>query len=317
MAFGPSIAEAEKYASTQIGFHVAFMDYYERNGEDPLRQLAMEVSSKTAVEEHIFLGDLPGFEEWKDDRKMSTLAAHKLRLANRNWASGIRVHRNEIMDDQLGLVMPRLQGLAAKARRHVGDLIAKVLINGFSGTAYPDAGDGLGYDGSLFFSDAHVLEGGASQDNKGTTALTTASYEAAIMQMRALTTYDGSDPLDFNPTHLLVGPKNEFVAKRIVGQLNTVETAGDGSVTNIHYGSSKVIVSSRLSGAYDDYWFLLDLSQPVKPLIFQNREPITVASQTSWESDDMFRRGEMKFGAQARYNVGLFDWRLVFGALVA
>lgn len=315
---GPTIAQREKFANAQIGFHVHFMDRLVAMGPDPLLVLATEVDSSTAVEEHLFLGDLPGFEEWTKDRAMSTLMAHKFTIRNKDWANGVRVHRNEILDDKLGLVQPRIAGLAEKAARHKGDLLVKTLINGFSGTAFPETGDGLAFDGSLFFADNHALEGGVSQDNKRTDALSEAALEGAEAQLRGLLTWDGKDPLDMSGTHLIVGPKLEATAKKLVGANMLINSGGTAAGSNAFLlGKYQVVVSPRLSGTYDDYWFLADLSKSSRPLILQNREPITTATQVNWDSPDMFNRGEMKFGAQARYAVGLFDWRTIIGSLVA
>ncbi len=312
-----TIANQSLYANAMTGFHAAFMEGLEASGPDPLMILAMETTSTGSSEEYIFIGDLPGFEEWKDDRKMGSLAAHRIRVTNKDWANGVPVHRNEIADDKLGIVGKRIAGLAQKAARHKGDLLTKLLLNGFTGTAYPDTGDGLCYTGDLFFSDSHQLEGNSTTiDNLATDALSVTSLEARVKQMREFTTWDGADPLDVTPTHLFVGPKLEFTAKRIVGQQVTVETAGDGGVTNIHYGAFTVVVLPRLIGTYDDYWFLADLSKPIKPLIVQDREPITTSAQTDWNSKDLFQKGVMNFGAQARYNAGYFDPRLIIGSAV-
>jgi phage major head subunit gpT-like protein len=59
------------------------------------------------------------------------------------------------------------------------------------------------------------------------------------------------------------------------------------------------------------------LGEVVKPFIFQNREPITASAQVSWDSPEMFKRGVMNFGAQARYAVANYDWRLVVGSIGA
>lgn len=311
---GPSIADRDKYASAQIGFHVAFMVALEAMGEDPLMILANEVPSDTAVEEHNWIGDLPGFEEWVDDRKLATLGAHKITIRNKDWANGVVVHRNEINDDKLGLVMPRINGLAQKASRHRGDLMVKSLLNGFDGTAYSTISDGLAFDGSFFFATDHSSEGGPAQTNKLTAALSESALESAEQTLNELTTYDGKDPLDMTGTHLIVGPKLRPVAEKLLRSSILVNSAGTAAGTNIIQGRYNLVVSPRIRGDYDDYWFLGDLSKPVKPFIFQNREPITTIAQVDWECEDMFKRGQMNFGAQARYNIGAFAWQTMVGS---
>lgn len=317
---GPTIAEAEKYENAKISFRATFMDYLE-NGVDPpgksVMPAVMETTSNGASEEYVFIGDLPGFSLWEDERRMGSLAAHKITIGNKPWASGVSIGRTEILDDKLQIVNKRIQGLADKARRHKDALLMKLLINGFSGTAFPETGDGTCYTDKLFFATDHSLEGGsATISNRMTSAFSESAVQAAIQTMTEYTTWDGSDPLDVTPTHVIVGPKNMWEAYRLFGQQLRVRTAGDGADSNIHAGRLEVIVSPRLVGTYDDYWFLGAFGETMKPLIFQNREPITTAAQVDWSSDDMFKRGKMNFGAQARYGVGYFDPRLIIGSIL-
>ncbi len=315
---GPTIAQRSKYADVEVGITLHFMEKLEAAGIDPLLILSEEMPSSAAVEEHFFLGDLPGFEEWTQDRRMATLMAHKFRIVNKDWSNGVTIHKNEIADDQMGKVRPRIAGLAAKAARHKGDYMARCLINGFSGTAFPETGDGLSFDGALFFSDVHTLEGGPNQSNKLTVALTEAGLDSAEQKLAALTTWDGKDPLDMHGTHLIVGPKLEKTAKVLVGAAMLINAGGTAAGSNAYFmGKYQVVVSPRLSGTYDDYWFLADLSAPTKPFIYQPREPITTAAQTDWTNESMFKRGQMNFGAQARYGIGPWDWRTIVGSLVA
>lgn len=329
---GPAVELQEAYSTAQISFHAAFFNYLEKMDEAALKQIAMEVPSDTALEQHIFMGDVPGFAEWVGDREMGALMAHAIKIANKNWSSGISIHRNQIADDKLGLVWPAIQGLAKKAKHHPAKLLAELFMNGFTGTSFPEVGDGTSYDGALFFSAAHALEGGPAQSNLlVNVALGDSGLEQAYQLFRQFTTYDGLDPLEVEPTHLLVGPKLEWMAKRLVGQQLRVRNPGDtgttfqtGADTNVHYGSLQVIVSQRLrnyptvgsvpGGDFSTAWGLLALGEPIKPYLFQDREPITAASQVTWDTPDMFKRGQMNFGAQARYNVANYDWRLAVGS---
>jgi phage major head subunit gpT-like protein len=340
LTMGPAIENPAAYVNAQIRFRAAFFDALESAKEDDLMQLADTVMSDTAAEQHIFMGDVPGFKEWVGDREMGSIAAHKISLVNRNWASGVPVHRNQVEDDQLGLVMRRISGLAPKAKRHKGKLIAEILLNGFAGNAnYGKLSDGVGagtavgdgtcYDGAFFFSTTHSLEGGPNQSNLlANTALSDKALEDAITLMRNFTTYDGQDPLDVQPTHLLVGPALEWMAKRLLQQELRVRMPGDvaatsatGADTNIHKNSLQVIVSPRIrsyapnGGAdYSKAWFLLALNEPVKPILFQDREAISTAALVGWDSPEMFKKGLLQFGTQARYAAAFYDWRTAVGS---
>lgn len=301
-----AIANAADHAAAKIGFHAVFLQELERTSDDELTQLFAPVTSTRGSEEFHFMGDLPQMEEWDRDRKLAALKAYKLGVTNKKWATGLRVKNDDIKDDNLGLLPSQINGLAAKARRHRFDLMVKLLLNGFDGTAYPELGDGLAYDGAFFFSDSH--EGG--NDNKATAALDANSLSSVSQQLEQMLTLDGSDPLDVYGTHLIVGPKLRTTAEKLLQQ----ERLANGE-DNINKGKYKLIVSPRIRGSYDDYWFLADLSHGIKPLMLSMREEISTM-ETGPNGMPAFTIDELWFGVQARYNVGYFEPRLVVGSAV-
>lgn len=315
-----NIANQVNLEAARVGFHVAFLESLEAMGPDALEILFTEVQSSTSLEEWEWLGDLPGFEEWKGDRKLGDLDAHKLRVENRDWASGIRVHQNQFKDDKLGLFRPKVAALAQQARRHRSDLMVKALLNGFAGNVYPEAGNGLGYDGAFFFSDAHTSSGGPAQSNKLTVALSASGLESAELKLKTMKSADGKNPLDLRGTHIICGPKNEPVARKLIE--NELVAVGGQMESNIHRNRYQLLVSPRITGDQDDYWFLADLSAPIRPMLFQLREDISTSAITGnqgGEGDSVprFQRGELWFGAEARYNVAYFAWQTIIGSQVA
>lgn len=315
-----SMVTGDDLDAARVGFHAAFLGSMELIGADPLEQLYTTVPSDAPFEQWEWLGDLPGFEEWKGDRKLGGIDQFHLRIENKDWSSGIRIHQNQLADNRTGMLRVRIDQLAQKARRHRTDLMVKALINGFTGLAYPETGNGIGYDGAFFFSTTHQAPGySATLSNKMTTALGAdgVALETATQMLGAMTSYDGKETLDLGGTTLIVGPKLQFIAERLMSQ----EFLANGE-SNIHRNRFKVLVSRRLTGAYDDYWFLADLSAPVKPMIFQMREEIStsaIVGDKGGTNDSMprFTRGELWFGAEARYNVGYFEHRVIVGSQVA
>lgn len=306
--------------AARVGFHAAFFQQLEAMGEDPIEALFATVKSTGSLEEWDWLGDLPGFEEWRGDRKLGDTSAFKMQIVNRDWASGLRVHQNNFKDDKLGLFPIRVAGLAQKARRHRSDLIVQMLLNGFAGNVFSTVGNGLAYDGAFFFSDSHSSDGGPSQSNKiSAGALTIANLELAEQKLKSMKTADGKDPLELGGTHLIVGPALEWVAKKFMGAEVIANAGGTAADTNIHRNQYQVIVSRRITGSQANNWFLADLSQPIKPFIFQMREEISTSTLVGNQGGDgdstpRFQRGEYWFGAEARYNVGPFAWQTVIGS---
>ncbi|MDQ3295080.1 MAG: Mu-like prophage major head subunit gpT family protein [Myxococcota bacterium] len=306
-----TIANSANIEAARVGFHAAFLEQLGLVEKNPLEDLFIEVDSSTGLEEWDWLGDVPDFEEWKGDRFLADLEAFKLRIANKDWASGIRVHQNQIKDDKLGLIQPKISQLARKARTHRIRLMVKLLINGFDGLAYPDVGNGLAYDGKFFFDATR-----ASGSNKLTVALSAVNLEAAELLLQSQASYDGTEPLDLMGTHLIIGPKLLASASKILTQ----DYLASGE-SNYLKGRYQIVVSPLLRGAYDDYWFVADLSEPVKPMIFQNREEVSTSAIVgnqggTGDSIPRFQRGELWFGAEARYNVGYFEPRLMVGSVL-
>ncbi|SDO76485.1 Mu-like prophage major head subunit gpT [Rhodoferax sp. OV413] len=71
---------------------------------------------------------------------------------------------------------------------------------------------------------------------------------------------------------------------------------------------------SNFQGGSGTAWYLLDTSNVMKPIIYQNREPYQFKSKTSWDDDNVFDRNEFVFGANARSNVGFGLWQLAYAS---
>jgi phage major head subunit gpT-like protein len=313
-----NIAGQANLDAARIGFHAAFMEQLGIAPEQPLEKLLLPVPSTTAVEEWQWLGDAPGFTEWTQDRRMDTMGAFKLRLANKEWASGLKIHQRQFRDDKLGLFSAAVAEMAIAARQHRADFAAKLLINGMAGTAFPETGVGLAWDGKFFFDTTRV-----TGSKKLTVALdlTGAGLDAAETLLSSQTTYDGKRKLrGVRGTHLICGPKLAPIAYKLMR--NDFITDGTTTVSNPYKGRYEIVVEPWLTGTQDDWWFLADCSKPTKPLMLQMREEITTSAlvgQSGGDHDSLprFQRGELWFGAEASYNEGYFDPRLIVGSQVA
>lgn len=71
----------------------------------------------------------------------------------------------------------------------------------------------------------------------------------------------------------------------------------------------KITVSNLTAGA-GPAWYLLDCSQPIKPLLFQERQPFVFESLTEGNSDHVFLRAEYLYGVRGRSNAGFGLWQL-------
>lgn len=302
-----SIANNVDLDAARTAFRAAFMQSLEMAPVSPMELLFQTVPTNTPLAQINWMGDLPGFEEWIGDRKLSGVEAFKLSLQSKKWANGLRIKNDDVKFDNLGLMPAQIGGLATKGKRHRIDRMAGFMIDGFAGGA---TSNGLAYDGAFFFADSH--RGG--NDNKMAVALDAAGLTAADLLLESMTTYDGNDALDVHGSHLIVGPKLRATAEKLLTQ----ERLANGE-DNYHRGKYKLIVENRFRGAADDYWFLGDLTHEIKPFIYQLVEDITtsaVVGQENNQSMPSFMNDELLFGAQGNYNMAYFEFRLLVGSVL-
>lgn len=117
-------------------------------------QIATIVQSTTGKEEYPWLDEFPTMRKWTGDRKIKKLGAHKYELVNEDYEATIKVSRNDILDDNVGLFAQRAQSQGNAAAQLPNRLVFDVLKSGFTAA---------GYDGVPFFG-THE-EGGASVSN--------------------------------------------------------------------------------------------------------------------------------------------------------
>jgi len=138
-----------------------------------------------------------------------------------------------------------------------------------------------GIDGVALISSSHPFGFGGNWSNNAAAALSPTSFAAGIAGMSALQLENG-EPAGFYPTHLMVGPKNEKMARDLcTNPLRPFPIANTGleayssavAATAIQngwfQGSIEVVVNKRMVGATNESgWLLMDLSRPgVRPMI--------------------------------------------------
>lgn len=309
---GPRYLQAAKIEAANRGFQAAFNSVHETT-EDPLRVLAMEILSTSPSEEFDWFGDVPGLSRWRDDRPLSKLRAESMNVPNKDYASGLEVGKNDIADDKLGKIMPRIQTLAAKAKISPGQILGQMVLNGWAGGIVAES-DGKSYDGKFFFSAAHTDGDSAAYSNIGTAGLGHDSYFAARVVMQSYMDESGLFNYMVDPDVLIVGPSLARTAKEIVEAENRAVGGSETTtqIQNVQRGSARVLISPTFVGSYAAYWALADLRQAMRPLIFQIRQ--RVAFEALVTGDQVFMQKKLKYGADARWGFGYGDPHMLWGS---
>ena len=61
-------------------------------------------------------------------------------------------------------------------------------------------------------------------------------------------------------------------------------------------------------------WFLFDTTQPLQPMIFQNRRDFSITSKTALDDDNVFRNKQFLWGTDGRCNAGFGLWQLAYAS---
>jgi len=71
---------------------------------------------------------------------------------------------------------------------------------------------------------------------------------------------------------------------------------------------------SNSGGGTGNAWFLIDDTKAVKPIIFQERNPFKFTALDDDKDENVFMRKKFIYGVDARMNVGVGLWQLIFGS---
>lgn len=80
---------------------------------------------------------------------------------------------------------------------------------------------------------------------------------------------------------------------------------GTGTAVNV----ANLLVDADYTG---EPWYLLDTSQAIKPLIFQLRKAPEFVAMTKNDDENVFMRGEYRYGVDMRCNAGFGFWQMAF-----
>lgn len=267
-------------------------------------QVAMLAPSTSGANTYGWLADVPGMKEFLDEREVKNLSEASYTIRNRDFELTVGVKENDINDDNLGVYAPMFQMLGEEVAYHRDQITFDLLKSGFNTN---------GYDGLTFFATNHKV-GKQTVSNRGNVPLTAANFEAALANMQKMPNANGRPMRLFlgtqgNAPLLVVGPDLRSTAEQIV-LLPTLT----GGAANPNYQKARVLVIPELSGAASAYWFLLETSRAVKPLILQVRQEPRFISKDRPEDDNVFRQKLYLYGFDDRKNAGFAFWQLAYGS---
>lgn len=268
------------------------------------RDLSTRIVSNSDSETYRWLGTVPPMREWGTGRLARGLRTESYSVENLKYEATIEVDRDEIADDQTGQIRLRVGELAERSATHKDYLIGQLLLNGESAGCH-------GYDGVPFFSSSHASGASGTQDNLLSSDVTTptsptvdefkVALRQAVAQMLSFRD-DQGEPMPISATGLVcVVPPGLYLTA-----LEAIHATVINGTSNVLEGAARVISFPWLTDGAK--WYLLKTDGLVRPLIFQDREPIEFGALGD-TSEEGFKREKYLFGVRARYRMTYGYWQ--------
>lgn len=237
------------------------------------------------------LGDLEKVREG-EEYKYATFSESGETYQLAKYGKIVAITWEAIVNDDLSAFDRIPQAFAVKSANLQTDLVYKtILANGFATMS----------DGAALFSAAHKnYTGTANNQTAGGTELTEASLGVAYTTFRTQTGSDGSK-LNIKPKYLVVGPKNEFRAKKLTS-VNFMATKQSDTPVGALTGL-EVVVDAEIEN-YE--WFLIaDPNQidTTEYAFLDGEEELFIEQREGFNIDGIEVKARTVFAAKA------IDWR--------
>lgn len=148
-----SIINKQNLNTMYVGCKAAFN---QRLGEaKPLYpSVSTKVPSSAKSNVYPFLGTFPSLKEWIGERTIKGISAHSFSIVNCKFESTISISREDVEDDNIGMLANMVSDMADAAANHPDELLFELIKQGFNKKCY---------DGQPFFSPNHVVTVGTEE----------------------------------------------------------------------------------------------------------------------------------------------------------
>lgn len=310
------LVNAANVAELFRGFRVIFMEAYHGVEKPNYEELATVVTSNGASESYDWLGAMPTMRKLVGEIVIRNLSANTWKIFNEEFENTIGVKRVDIERDSFGLYRPMIQLMGQDARRNPDRLVSKLIVDGFTTKDYTGK--------NFFDTDKQGTPGSEIKfTNKGTKKLSADNYGAARQSLLERRAANG-EPMELGHDLLLVvGPKNESLAKTILQHdyvmqaaknVAGTENVGAAAPQNPHKGTARMKMWQRLGALNPDAWFLFEMGLPLRPFIVQIELPPEVVGVTNINDSYVVLKKEFIYQAYCREAAGYGMPELAYGS---
>lgn len=254
--------------------------------------------------------------EWLGAKEEASLRAYSKTVNRRRWESTLTLSRATIEGDKSGAVGQAVKNWSDSKLRNMFDKIVydALLANSITG-----------YDGQAILSNSHPNVNGSTHDNLETAALTFTLAQTIFDTMASIRDESG-EPLGIRPTHLVVGPSLERLAKEIAGPMRIVPVsnagAQDATSNVVAAGMYQNYIGENLTVTISPYilnneYFFMDLSKGLTPWAMAQFRAPQLIQMTDMDSYSRFHLDEYKWSVEADLSPVPYAWQLIHGSVTA
>jgi phage major head subunit gpT-like protein len=300
-----SVRTSDLLTEIKTDMSMAFLNAIKREVPDWTSKLATMVSSGGKSTKYPMMNMLTGLREWVGPRQFESFSSFAYEIENKTYEKSVAINVDDINDLQVDHYKAIAESIAEQVRIWPQKLLQNALIGGVSTNCW---------DGQFFFDTDHPVDlydssKGTYSNNFTSTALTADNLQTVITNMSTIKFRDDEVNAFGQSGKLLlvVPPQLTKTAKEIVNAGLTVGSNIAGG-TNVMAGVAEVLTINRLGntslGGSATTWYLFDVGQPIKPLIWQLREAPHITTLMSETDPNVFLRNEYQWGVKARGAAG-------------
>lgn len=302
---------SDKYEAANTAFITSFEALFGRPGAVVSDLFCEKAPVNGLTLSAPFLGPGSPVRKWIGEKRFQDIRAHGKTYPVAPYEKSVRLPALNVRHDSTGaiarFIAREMGAVAGYFEKPIFDLLYE----------NPE-----GFDEQALISGSHPFgSGGATQSNTTSDALDHDSFRAGIAAMRSWTMENG-EPLEMDPTHLLVGTDLETTALEITGASKPVGMAGNGdldsgtrvaavTIPNVYEGRVSVVVSPRVRTGC---WYLMDLSKPgIRPIVLgEARSPVAIPLDDE-RTYSRFYRDEWVGSVEADFALGAGLWPSIYG----
>lgn len=287
------MADTTKLAEARTVFSQAFNKGLQGTYAANIRGLlSVETTSTGAKNKYPMVGGLQRFREFAGERVFQDFGRYAYELQNKTFIDDVEVGLDDFEDDQYEGYATLFEMLGQQAQLWAEDILLDALKAGETDK---------GYDDVAFFHAGHKLDpkdASTAYSNLFTgTALTEGNFDAVYTAMETVKARDGRYTGFGRKVLLIVPPQLETTGKKIVAASQNAQGA-----TNVLAGKAEVLKLQGLAGEATN-WYLADVGQVLKPLLFQLRKAPKLTPPRGTE-DYIMEKRVLRWHGEARGAAG-------------